>query len=199
MVTAVQPDKRQNDPAHSNPFFLLTMLCVSPTNEETPALRYFAVDIARQCLDLANIKPATEAEEVLAEAARVADLQAVSTSSLPPLVETLRATLNQNESKLSAAERLAYQTVIAAALTYPLEAAFYSLHHAVCLHIISELSYAEFLEEAATTLSELIGDPFAGKSDELVTRLRTFAANAIPSVVFSGAAPHAEVTMSCSA
>ena len=197
MITALQPDKRQNDPAHSNPFFLLTMLCVSPTNEETPALRYFAVEIARQCLDLANIKPATEAEEVLAEAARVADLQAVSTSSLPPLVGTLRAMLTRNESNLSAAERLAYQTVIAAALAYPLEAAFYSLHHAVCLHIISELSYAEFLEEAATTLSELIGDPFAGKSDAIVTRLRTFAANAIPSVVFSGAA-QPQLVMSCS-
>lgn len=199
MITAVQPDQRQNDPAHSNPFFLLTMLCVSPTNEETPALRYFAVDIARQCLALANIKPATEAEEVLAEAARVADLEVVGTSSLPPLVKALWSKLQHNHSVPSAAERLAYQTVVAAAHTYPLEAAFYSLHHAVCLHIISELSYAEFLAEAATILSELIGDPFAGKSEDLVTRLRTFAANAIPSVVFSGAAAQPQDAMSCTA
>lgn len=185
MVTAVQPDKRQNDPAHSNPFFLLTMLCVSPTNEETPALRYFAVDIARQCLDLANIKPSTQAEEVLAEADRVANSNAASASSLPPLLGTLRATLSRYEPELSATERLAYQTVIAAALPYPLEAAFHSLQHAVCLHIISELPYADFLAEAATTLSELIGDPFAGKPEDLVSRLRAFAAHAVSSIVFS--------------
>jgi hypothetical protein len=183
----MNPGTKIIDPAHTNPFILLTMLCVSPASEESPALRRFAVDIARQCLDLANTKPSTQAEAVFTEAIRAAEAGEVDTASLPHLAQRFEASINlqNSDSAAVAAERFAYQAVTAVALPMPLEAAYNSLQHAICLHIVSDLPYDDFLVQAATTLSELIGDPFASNSADIVSRIRAFAVNAVPVSLFS--------------